>query len=81
MESAVWTVVLLILATVIAFTLWHRLTVSKPKRKKRSPRPYRTPARDRDEDEPYESPLGFVDDPEDEWIEYAIMDDMLNDGW
>ncbi|MBP8972438.1 MAG: hypothetical protein KBH93_01070 [Anaerolineae bacterium] len=27
----------------------------------------------------YESPLGLVDDPDDEWIEWAIMDD-LDDG-
>lgn len=26
----------------------------------------------------YQSPLGLVDDPEDEWIEYAIMDDLLD---
>ena len=27
----------------------------------------------------YESPLGLVDNPEDEWIEWAVMDDMLDD--
>ena len=25
---------------------------------------------------PYESPLGLVDNPDDEWIEWAIMDDL-----
>ena len=32
-------------------------------------------------DDTYESPFGLVDDPEDEWLEYAIMDDMLDDDW
>lgn len=28
----------------------------------------------------YESPLGLVDDPDDEWIEWAIMDDLDGEG-
>ncbi len=28
----------------------------------------------------YESPLGLVDNPEDEWIEWAIMDDLDGEG-
>ncbi len=28
----------------------------------------------------YESPLGLVDDPEDEWIEWAIMADLDGEG-
>lgn len=29
----------------------------------------------------YESPLGLVDNPDDEWIEWAIMDDLDGEGW
>jgi len=79
MESALFTMALLLVAMLTAITLWHRLKDDTKKKKKRSPRPHRSPVCYRDEDEPYESPLGFVDDPEDEWIEYAIMDDMLDD--
>ncbi|MEW6578014.1 MAG: hypothetical protein AB1435_02350 [Chloroflexota bacterium] len=28
----------------------------------------------------YESPLGLVDNPDDEWIEWAIMDDLDGEG-
>jgi hypothetical protein len=50
----------------------------------------RRPARRRnvaiyEDDTGYESPLGLVDDPDDEWMEWAIIDDMLDgddgDGW
>lgn len=27
----------------------------------------------------YESPLGLVDNPDDEWVEWAIMDDLLDE--
>ncbi len=61
----------------IALVGWL-LAQDRPKQKRR-------PAQRREyavyeDDTGIETPLGLVDDPEDEWIEWAIMDDMLNDG-
>lgn len=72
---------LILLAVIIggmALVGWL-LAQDRPKQKRRRP------ARRRDvaiyeDDTGYESPLGLVDDPDDEWIEWAIMDDMLDDG-
>lgn len=79
--------------TVGAFALlWWIGAQNQPKRKRKrgqgwaEPRAsYRRSAGIYEDDTGYESPLGLVDDPDDEWMEWAIMDDMLDgddgDGW
>lgn len=60
--------------------LWWfwKASQTPPKRKPRPP--YRRGYDVYEDDTGYDSPLGLVDDPDDEWIEWAIMDDMLDDG-
>jgi len=70
-------IVLAVIAGGIALVGWL-LAQDRPKQKRR-------PAQRREyvvyeDDTGAETPLGLVDDPEDEWIEWAIMDDMLDDG-
>ena len=84
-------VLVLLVLMWLAYRIAQR--AEKPKRKlktdakpKRQPVPRRVaPPRsyvyaddEEDEDDDYESPLGLVDDPQDEWLEWAIMDDILD---
>ncbi|NLX11800.1 MAG: hypothetical protein GXY36_19305 [Chloroflexi bacterium] len=89
MKTILSVLVLLVLVW-LAYRIAQR--AEKPKRKmklkydakpKRQPVPRRVAplvsyAYDGDEDDDYESPLGLVDDPQDEWLEWAIMDDILD---
>lgn len=56
----------------VGIMLWVWWRNSRPRKSNSIYRPpTRTPGA-------YQSPLGLVEDPEDEWIEYAIMDDLLD---
>jgi len=71
---------LLMLVAGIALVGWL-LAQDRPKGKRSPARRRASPRPDYDvyEDDTG-SPLGLVDDPDDEWIEWAVMDDMLDDG-
>ncbi len=68
--------ILLVFAAALAL-VWRRAARPQlPRRGYSAPR--RSAYWDDEDDEGYESPLGLVDRPEDEWIEWAIMDDLLD---
>lgn len=60
------------------FARRHKATSYRPPAPPPSNSHWRPSYRWRDEEPPYESPLGLVDRPEDEWVEWAIMEDILD---
>ncbi len=70
------TFLIMMLAGVILILvwMWALRSASTPKKNKRHP----VYSSSLDEEPPYQSPLGLVDDPDDEWVEWAIMDDLLS---
>jgi hypothetical protein len=70
----------MVIMGVIAAEIW--LLRQPTKRRTRAYQPVPRPACFYvEDDEPYESPLALVDDPEDERVEYALMDDLLDGAW
>lgn len=70
---------LIVLFAGALYILWKFVTAPPPppKRWPSTTRHY-TYSDETDDEDRYESPLGLVDRPEDEWLEWAIMDDVLD---
>lgn len=71
------TIVILFVFVAALALWWKRAAKPQPPRRYSAPRRYAY-RDDEGDEERYESPLGLVDKPEDEWIEWAIMDDILD---
>jgi hypothetical protein len=76
------TLLIVLVVVLLTLGLYLRMFDSQPRKRKKSkrhPRQTRRTYTYYDDDEPYDSPLGLVDHPEDKWIEYEILDDMFFD--